>query len=71
MYQKTIGSRAEVFHGTAIHTSGGLKKKDLFQDKHGNIKSKKSSLASKRSQNLGSYKLPKGSHKFIAGGKQY
>ena len=34
-----IGSRAEVFHGTADKTSGGLTKKDLMM-KDGRIKSK-------------------------------
>jgi hypothetical protein len=40
MYTVAEGSRAEVFHGTAKHTAGGLVKKDLVQDKYGNIKSK-------------------------------
>ena len=40
MSAKPIGSRAEVFHGTADKTSGGLKKKDLMLDpKDGQIKS--------------------------------
>lgn len=40
MSTKPIGSRAEVFHGTADKTSGGLKKKDLMLDpKDGQIKS--------------------------------
>jgi hypothetical protein len=35
-----IGSRAQVFHGTADRTSGGLTKKDLMLDpKDGQIKS--------------------------------
>jgi len=45
---QTFGSRAEVFHGTALKTSGGLEKKDLTQDKYGRIISKaarKSALA--------------------------
>ena len=37
---KTFGSRAEVFHGTAEKTSGGLTKKDLILDDDGQIKSK-------------------------------
>lgn len=44
----TIGSRAEVFHGTAQKTSGGLMKKDLVLGADGLIKSRqavKSSLA--------------------------
>ena len=40
MYTVTEGSRAEVFHGTAKHTPGGLVKGDLIQDKYGSIKSK-------------------------------
>ena len=36
----SVGSRAEVFHGTAEKTSGGLMKKDLMMGKDGRIKSK-------------------------------
>jgi hypothetical protein len=36
-----VGSRAKVWHGTAHHTSGGLTKKDLMKNKHGEIVSKK------------------------------
>lgn len=40
MSTKPIGSRAEVFHGTAERTSGGLTAKDLMLDaKDGQIKS--------------------------------
>ena len=45
---QTFGSRAEVWHGVALKTSGGLEKKDLVQDKYGRIVSKaarKSALA--------------------------
>jgi len=45
---QTFGSRAEVWHGVALKTSGGLEKKDLVQDKYGRILSKvarKSALA--------------------------
>ena len=38
---KTVGSKAEVFHQTAIRTSGGLKKKDLMKTKHGRIVSRR------------------------------
>lgn len=41
-----IGSRAEVFHGNAHHTSGGLTKGDLMQ-KDGRIISKAQSAAAK------------------------
>jgi len=45
---KTIGSRIEVFHGKAHHTSGGLTKKDLKKNRFGRIVSKKASLESKK-----------------------
>jgi len=34
------GTRAQVFHGTAERTAGGLTKSDLTQGKDGRIKSK-------------------------------
>ena len=37
---QTFGSRAEVFHGSALKTTGGLEKTDLAQDKYGKIVSK-------------------------------
>ena len=37
---QTFGSRAEVWHGVALKTTGGLEKKDLTQDKYGRILSK-------------------------------
>lgn len=49
---KTIGSRAEVFHGTALKTSGGLTKKDLFKGRDGRIKSRKASALAKRNNQL-------------------
>lgn len=60
----TVGSKAMVFRGTAKQTAGGLKKKDLFQDKNGNIKSKKASAAAKKNNNLGAFKAKKGSKAF-------
>ena len=38
---KATGSRAEVMHGVAKHTSGGLPKASLKKGKDGEIKSKK------------------------------
>ncbi len=38
---KAVGSKAEVFHNSARHTSGGLKKSDLMMTKRGRIVSKK------------------------------
>jgi len=43
-----VGSRAEVFHGNADETSGGLEKKDLMM-KDGRIISKAASKAAKKS----------------------
>ena len=48
---KTIGSRAQVWNGNAIKTSGGLKKKDLIKKK-GRIRSKRASKSAKKNQNL-------------------
>ena len=47
----TVGTRAQVWHGTADRTSGGLTKTDLFM-KNGRIKSKRASRSSKKNQNL-------------------
>ena len=45
---KAVGSKAEVFHGTAKHTSGGLKKKDLVKTRKGRIVSRKKQLAGRK-----------------------
>lgn len=45
---KTVGSRAEVMHGNAKRTSGGLMKKDLKYNKSGGIVSKKKSEKMKK-----------------------
>jgi hypothetical protein len=62
-----VGSKAQVWHGTAERTSGGLTKNDLIQNKHGRIVSKKKSLQGKKAIkhliNAG-YKAEKG--KFVA-----
>ena len=34
---QTFGTRAQVFHGTALKTTGGLTQSDLVQDKYGKI----------------------------------
>ena len=46
---KAVGSKAEVFHGTAKHTSGQLYKKDLMMTKKGRIVSKKKHALGKKS----------------------
>ena len=38
---QAVGSKAQVWHGTASHTSGGLHRKDLMKTKKGRIVSKK------------------------------
>ncbi len=45
---KAVGSKAEVFHGTAKHTSGGLTKKDLVKTKRGRIVSRRKQAAGKK-----------------------
>ncbi len=42
---KTVGTKAQVYHGTAKHTSGGLTKKDLIKTKKGRIVSRKKHAA--------------------------
>ena len=49
---KTEGTRAEVFHGTATHTSGGLMKSDLKLNKRGEIVSIKASNKAKKNNQL-------------------
>jgi hypothetical protein len=49
---KTFGSRAEVFHGTCKKTTGGLEKKDLMKNKHGEIVSRKKHLTAKKEKRL-------------------
>lgn len=65
----SVGSRAQVYNGTALRTAGGLTRADLFQDKYGRIRSKRASSAAKRNKNLGGHQLPKGSHRFVPGGR--
>jgi hypothetical protein len=48
MTDKVIGSRAEVMHGTAIKTSGGLTKKHLKYNTAGKIVSKHKSRNAKK-----------------------
>ena len=57
---KTFGSRAQVMHGTAMKTPGGLTKKNLRKNKHGRIVSVKASKSAKKNKNLGSNQARKG-----------
>lgn len=54
-FKKTIGTRAEVYHGTARRTSGGLTKAELMMNKHGRIVSKKKHNTAKREMRLVKY----------------
>jgi hypothetical protein len=45
---KTVGTKAQVFHGSAKHTSGGLTRKDLMKTKKGRIVSRKKHAAGKK-----------------------
>ncbi len=47
-----IGSRAQVWHGTAYKTSGGLTKKHLLMNKNGRIVSKAKHNTAKREKRL-------------------
>ena len=62
MLTKTVGTKVEVWHGTAKHTSGGLTKGDLMQNKRGKIVSRAKHEAGVRNKgNLGAYlQAPKG-----------
>ena len=49
---KSIGSRAQVMHGNANKTSGGLTKKQLKYNKQGKIVSRKASALAKKNNRL-------------------
>jgi len=71
MTELNIGSKAQVFHGTAKRTAGGLKKGDLMKTKAGRIVSrKKHALGKKAIQRLfkAGYKPKKGSFKAMKKG---
>jgi len=47
-HERKRGTHAEVWHGTAHHTTGGLTKSDLMKNKHGRIVSKKKHALGKK-----------------------
>jgi len=51
-FEHTIGTRAQVWHGTAKKTSGGLTKNALMMNKHGRIVSRKKHASAKREKRL-------------------
>lgn len=48
VYDMLIGSRAQVWHGTAYKTAGNLKKDHLYMNKHGRIVSKRKHETAKK-----------------------
>ena len=52
---QTTGTRAQVWHGTAKHTSGGLTKSDLMQNKAGRIVSRAKHNTAKKEMRLVKY----------------
>ena len=51
-FEKTEGSRAQVWHGTAKKTSGNLTKDKLMLNKHGRIVSRKKHFTAKKENRL-------------------
>jgi hypothetical protein len=51
-YEQLIGSRAQVMHGTAYKTSGGITKDKLMMNKSGRIVSKSKSRLAKTQKHL-------------------
>uniref|UniRef100_A0A6C0BQK9 Uncharacterized protein n=1 Tax=viral metagenome TaxID=1070528 RepID=A0A6C0BQK9_9ZZZZ len=63
----STGSRAQVWHGSAKKTSGGLEKRHLLMNKNGRIVSKKKHESAKREKRLerAGYKTVKGKFGFV------
>ncbi len=65
-----IGTRAQVWHGTAYKTTGGLCKSDLMQNKAGRIVSRAKHMTAKKEKRLvkAGYLTKKGQFGFIKKG---
>jgi hypothetical protein len=63
----TKGSKAQVWHGTAKHTPGGLTRKDLMRHKGKIVSKKKHALGKKSLKNLkkAGYVAKKGTFKLF------
>ncbi len=70
-YEVLIGTRAQVWHGTAYKTTGGLTKGDLIQNKSGRIVSKVKHFTAKKEKRLvkAGFLTKKGHFGFIKNGK--
>ena len=66
----TVGTRAQVWHGTAKKTSGGLMKSNLLQNKNGRIVSKSKHNSAKKDKRLvkAGYLTKKGKFGFVKSG---
>lgn len=73
-YELLEGSRAQVWHGTAYKTAGGLTHDDLMMNKHGRIVSKLKHKTAKKEKRLekAGYKTRKGKFGAVkVGGKKH
>ena len=52
VFERLVGSRAQVWHGTAYKTKGDLVKSDFNKTKRGKITSKKKTLFSKKREKI-------------------
>ena len=71
-FNSIIGSRAEVWHGSAKKTSGGLTKAQLMKNKSGRIVSRKKHFSAKKDNRLvkAGYKTKKGQFGFVKVGSK-
>jgi hypothetical protein len=71
-HKRIIGTRAEVWHGTAKKTSGGLTKQALMMNKHGRIVSKAKYHTAKKEMRLvkHGYTAKKGQFGFVKVGSK-
>lgn len=71
-FDHVIGSRRQVFNGSAHHTSGGLKKSDLMMSKNGRIVSKAKHITAKKENRLvkHGYGAKKGKFGYVILGKK-
>jgi hypothetical protein len=68
---RAVGSRAQVMHGTAHHTSGGLTKKALKYNKSGKIVSARKSKTAKSKGLLKKWEKKTGMRWTIKNGKPH
>jgi hypothetical protein len=71
-FEQNIGTRAQVWHGTAKKTSGGLTKTQLMMNKHGRIVSRRKHATAKRENRLvkAGFLTKKGQFGFIKKGSR-